>query len=227
MNKITIYKMHHCDEPDCILNIDRRSTDKDAFNRNRNAVKSPSVRPDSFPSPGLFLIGEGPRPGNIVDLGGRRPFGHLPYEDTGSLLNLTRRQGPDSGNFLNPGRGRLLDTPPIAQGGRGRGSLLDPPSPPPPSRGTGRGLLVGSPALPKKIRHTFPTEEETVHDVHTDDKEAACVICTENKACCVALNCMHMNVCIGCARKLGKDIPIAKCPVCRKAMTEGMKRVFM
>ena len=162
-------------------------------------------------------------------------------------------QDGDENGYIrrNRGRGRLLD-PPVVPRGRGRGRMLERRNSP---RGHDwnlmapvewpvdlygrviRGPVFGPPISeeedckrvrrPTSLQELFPAEEETIHDVHAEDKDNACLICTENKACCVALNCMHMNVCIRCAYMLGKEIPLAKCPLCRKDMTGGMKRVLM
>jgi hypothetical protein len=63
----------------------------------------------------------------------------------------------------------------------------------------------------------LPVGEDVPSEVETD----ACAICLENKKCCVVMDCMHLCLCIGCARELKQP----SCPLCRVKYT-SIKRVY-
>lgn len=79
-----------------------------------------------------------------------------------------------------------------------------------------------------------PIPFEIEHDEQQDNKDSAtCIICLDNKPCCIALPCMHKKYCVKCARILcfGEDgtglreIGAVECSECKKKIT-SIKRVF-
>ena len=67
-----------------------------------------------------------------------------------------------------------------------------------------------------------PAQHTTLEgaDEVTDDENKACSVCLANVKVCVVEPCMHLCLCIECAKQI-KD----KCPLCRAAMT-SVKRVY-
>jgi len=57
-------------------------------------------------------------------------------------------------------------------------------------------------------------------DEPTDDESKACSVCLANAKVCVVEPCMHLCLCIGCARKITET-----CPLCRAALID-IKRVY-
>lgn len=66
---------------------------------------------------------------------------------------------------------------------------------------------------------------EEKDDEATDNNDDACVICLENKKICIIDDCHHLALCAKCSNRIltsGKK----ECPVCKKAIVKGIKRVF-
>ena len=69
-----------------------------------------------------------------------------------------------------------------------------------------------------------PSEADLAKDQLWEQTEGGCVICTDRKACCIALPCAHLNYCVQCSREVCKSTQ-PKCAVCRMDLTD-MKVVY-
>jgi hypothetical protein len=69
----------------------------------------------------------------------------------------------------------------------------------------------------------FPPVKPTPSPLSGADEPAgaatACILCTENKACCATVPCGHMNFCIRCSQRLTQS----PCPVCRSEVRQMIK----
>ena len=78
--------------------------------------------------------------------------------------------------------------------------------------------------IPAEIEHDEP---------QADEDGTTCIICLDNKPCCIALPCMHKKYCVQCARILcfGEDgtglreFGAVECPECKEKIL-SIKRVF-
>jgi hypothetical protein len=69
-------------------------------------------------------------------------------------------------------------------------------------------------AKSKEEKKVVPDEAQ---DETTDNEESSCVICLENKKCCLIDPCGHAVLCVSCARGYEEQIKsnAFNCPVCR------------
>jgi hypothetical protein len=70
-----------------------------------------------------------------------------------------------------------------------------------------------------------PDEADLAKDKEALETETSCVICVENKSCCIILPCAHMNLCVKCSRRLCDGKRNVECPICKKKVDE-IKYVF-
>jgi hypothetical protein len=79
---------------------------------------------------------------------------------------------------------------------------------------------------------TFPDESELAFDKpissssseDSKELEQACIICTENKANCIAWPCAHLQFCVSCVRRIAQT-STPTCPTCKEPV-QAFKRVF-
>ncbi len=62
--------------------------------------------------------------------------------------------------------------------------------------------------------------QATATDAAADEEEATCVICLTNPKDTAAMPCRHMCVCKECASILRQQPGVAKCPICRKEVSQ-------
>ena len=120
------------------------------------------------------------------------------------------------------------------------------------NRGSGRSSTVtrggsiinnfhssSSPKVKKKNEVQYvegPIPSDIQYDIaieDNDDDTKSCIICMSNIPCCIAIPCMHLSYCIGCAQILcfGQDnselkaIGNVKCSECMQEVT-AIKRTF-
>lgn len=79
----------------------------------------------------------------------------------------------------------------------------------------------------RAIPRMYPDEKDMTHDQESKDDEDStkrCTVCWSNVACCVAIPCHHVAMCISCARTQWMAGQV-KCPVCQ-VKSSSIHRLF-
>lgn len=74
----------------------------------------------------------------------------------------------------------------------------------------------------KQKKSRLPEAMENEPD--SQEGETECSVCCQRSVKTVIKKCMHSNLCVTCARKIGQD-PAAKCPTCRAPIVR-IQRIF-
>lgn len=80
-------------------------------------------------------------------------------------------------------------------------------------------IISGIPGITERNMKNHPEGE----DEKSHENNPKCVVCIENKACIVNIDCGHLCLCIGCSKQLYKKW--GGCPTCRKPL-ENLLKVF-